>query len=258
MKTANLFRQWKGLKKIKKKDTCQNIWVLLNQQSSKKWFIFLLRSRWDTRRADIPKLDELFGSEPTCQSPVWVRAAHTSLQLCRVHLISHFKWMTVCYASRHRDLQDGMVIFNLYEKIKMFVDWNKVNKPPYPKMGTNMKKVKLHYVWCYKYGKKDECWQGMGGSFVSRPFLTTIVFCAHSWRTATMLWIWAKRQSSLLLASAGRTCSTATTHSLWHWCGSWWGGETLVIIKNLKEPHSHCFIYVSSDRNPFVPLITLE
>ncbi|XP_075876485.1 plastin-3-like [Nelusetta ayraudi] len=39
------------------------------------------------------------------------------------------------------DLQDGMVIFNLYEKIKMFVDWNKVNKPPYPKMGTNMKKL---------------------------------------------------------------------------------------------------------------------
>lgn len=39
------------------------------------------------------------------------------------------------------DLQDGMVIFNLYEKIKMCVDWNKVNKPPYPKMGTNMKKL---------------------------------------------------------------------------------------------------------------------
>lgn len=109
-----------------------------------------------------------------------------------------------------------------------------------PQDGNQHEEGQLHYVWCYKYGKKDECWQGMGGSLVSRPFLTTIVFCAHSWRTATMLWIWAKRQSSLSLASAGRTCSTATTHSLWHWCGSWWGGETLVIIKNLKEPHSHC------------------
>lgn len=41
-----------------------------------------------------------------------------------------------------RDLQDAMVILQLYEKIKVVVDWNnKVNKPPYPKLGTNMKKV---------------------------------------------------------------------------------------------------------------------
>lgn len=41
-----------------------------------------------------------------------------------------------------RDLQDALVILQLYEKIKIPVDWNnKVNKPPYPKLGTNMKKV---------------------------------------------------------------------------------------------------------------------
>lgn len=35
-----------------------------------------------------------------------------------------------------------MVILQLYENIKVAVDWNnKVNKPPYPKLGTNMKKV---------------------------------------------------------------------------------------------------------------------
>uniref|UniRef100_A0A665TYZ6 Plastin-3 n=1 Tax=Echeneis naucrates TaxID=173247 RepID=A0A665TYZ6_ECHNA len=40
------------------------------------------------------------------------------------------------------DLQDAIVIFQLYEKIKVPVDWNnKVNKPPYPKLGTNMKKL---------------------------------------------------------------------------------------------------------------------
>uniref|UniRef100_A0A3P8S9L2 Plastin-3 n=1 Tax=Amphiprion percula TaxID=161767 RepID=A0A3P8S9L2_AMPPE len=40
------------------------------------------------------------------------------------------------------DLQDAMVILQLYEKIKVAVDWNnKVNKPPYPKLGTNMKKL---------------------------------------------------------------------------------------------------------------------
>lgn len=41
----------------------------------------------------------------------------------------------------HRDLDDAMVIFQLYEKIKVPVDWDKVNKPPYPKLGSNMKKV---------------------------------------------------------------------------------------------------------------------
>ncbi|XP_061658931.1 plastin-3 isoform X2 [Syngnathoides biaculeatus] len=40
------------------------------------------------------------------------------------------------------DLQDAIIILQLYEKIKVEVDWNnKVNKPPYPKLGTNMKKL---------------------------------------------------------------------------------------------------------------------
>uniref|UniRef100_A0A673ABC9 Plastin-3 n=1 Tax=Sphaeramia orbicularis TaxID=375764 RepID=A0A673ABC9_9TELE len=39
------------------------------------------------------------------------------------------------------DLQDAMVILQLYEKIKVHVDWNKVNRPPYPRMGSKMKKL---------------------------------------------------------------------------------------------------------------------
>ncbi|KAI1902710.1 hypothetical protein AGOR_G00018820 [Albula goreensis] len=40
------------------------------------------------------------------------------------------------------DLQDALVILQLYEKIKVPVNWNgKVNKPPFPKIGTNMKKL---------------------------------------------------------------------------------------------------------------------
>lgn len=45
--------------------------------------------------------------------------------------------MCVCY----RDIDDALVIFQLYEKIKVPVDWDRVNKPPYPKLGSNMKKV---------------------------------------------------------------------------------------------------------------------
>lgn len=39
------------------------------------------------------------------------------------------------------DLHDAMVILQLYEKIKVRVEWAKVNRPPYPKMGANMKKL---------------------------------------------------------------------------------------------------------------------
>ncbi|KAE8584697.1 hypothetical protein XENTR_v10021073 [Xenopus tropicalis] len=41
----------------------------------------------------------------------------------------------------YNDLQDALVILQLYDKIKVPVDWNKVNKPPYPKLGANMKKL---------------------------------------------------------------------------------------------------------------------
>ncbi|TRY91337.1 hypothetical protein DNTS_030143 [Danionella cerebrum] len=42
----------------------------------------------------------------------------------------------------YSDLQDALVILQLYENIKVPVDWNnKVNKPPYPKLGANMKKL---------------------------------------------------------------------------------------------------------------------
>ncbi|KAM4609029.1 plastin-2 [Polymixia lowei] len=39
------------------------------------------------------------------------------------------------------DIADALVIFQLYEKIKVPVDWDKVNKPPYSKLGSNMKKL---------------------------------------------------------------------------------------------------------------------
>ncbi|KAM8834068.1 plastin-1 [Synchiropus splendidus] len=39
------------------------------------------------------------------------------------------------------DLCDGLVIFQLYEKVKVMVNWKKVNHPPYPVLGGNMKKL---------------------------------------------------------------------------------------------------------------------
>lgn len=41
----------------------------------------------------------------------------------------------------YSDLNNAIVIFQLYEMIRMHVDWNCVNKPPYPALGGNMKKI---------------------------------------------------------------------------------------------------------------------
>ncbi|XP_041498191.1 plastin-3-like [Microtus oregoni] len=55
-------------------------------------------------------------------------------------------WMNFLGVNPHvnhlyADLQDALVILQLYERIKVPVDWSKVNKPPYPKLGANMKKL---------------------------------------------------------------------------------------------------------------------
>ncbi|XP_062295724.1 plastin-1-like [Scomber scombrus] len=45
--------------------------------------------------------------------------------------INHMYW----------DLRDGLVIFQLYEKVKVPVDWKKVNRPPYSALWASMKKL---------------------------------------------------------------------------------------------------------------------
>ncbi|XP_076878912.1 plastin-3 [Brachyhypopomus gauderio] len=74
------------------------------------------------------------------------------------------------------DLQDAMVILQLYEKIKVPVDWNnKVNKPPYPKIGTNMKKLE-NCNYAVDLGKKMAKFSlvGIGGQDLNdgNPTLT--------------------------------------------------------------------------------------
>ncbi|KAM4625276.1 plastin-1 [Polymixia lowei] len=55
-------------------------------------------------------------------------------------------WMNSLGVSPHvnhlyRDLCDALVIFQLYEKVNVPVNWKKVNRPPYPVLGSNMKKL---------------------------------------------------------------------------------------------------------------------
>ncbi|NXN98667.1 PLSI protein, partial [Rhinopomastus cyanomelas] len=41
----------------------------------------------------------------------------------------------------YSDLSDALIIFQLYDMIRVPVNWNHVNKPPYPLLGSNMKKI---------------------------------------------------------------------------------------------------------------------
>ncbi|XP_065125464.1 plastin-1 isoform X2 [Paramisgurnus dabryanus] len=41
----------------------------------------------------------------------------------------------------YSNLHDGMIILQLYERIQVPVNWARVNKPPYPILGSNMKKL---------------------------------------------------------------------------------------------------------------------
>uniref|UniRef100_A0A8P4GHV5 Plastin-1 n=1 Tax=Dicentrarchus labrax TaxID=13489 RepID=A0A8P4GHV5_DICLA len=55
-------------------------------------------------------------------------------------------WMNSLGVSPHvnhmyRDLCDGLVILQLYEKLNVPVNWKKVNNPPYSFLGANMKKL---------------------------------------------------------------------------------------------------------------------
>ncbi|KAK1902918.1 Plastin-2 [Dissostichus eleginoides] len=52
------------------------------------------------------------------------------------------------------DIDDALVIFQLYEKIKVPVDWDKVNKPPYSKLGSNMKKLE-NCNYAVELGRKE-------------------------------------------------------------------------------------------------------
>jgi hypothetical protein len=45
------------------------------------------------------------------------------------------------FPSCFSDLADALVIFQLYEMIRVPVNWSHINKPPYPALGGNMKKV---------------------------------------------------------------------------------------------------------------------
>ncbi|KAL4635860.1 plastin-1-like [Arapaima gigas] len=64
----------------------------------------------------------------------------------------------------YRDLVDALVIFQLYDQIQIPVDYKKVNKPPYPALGGNMRKLE-NCNYAVELGKQEAKFSlvGIGG-----------------------------------------------------------------------------------------------
>uniref|UniRef100_UPI00398F7DAC plastin-1-like n=1 Tax=Pristiophorus japonicus TaxID=55135 RepID=UPI00398F7DAC len=75
----------------------------------------------------------------------------------------------------YSDLTDGLVIFQLYENVTVPVDWNRVNRPPYPQLGANMKKLE-NCNYAVELGKTKASFSlvGIGGQDLNdgNPTLT--------------------------------------------------------------------------------------
>uniref|UniRef100_A0A672JKA7 Plastin-3 n=1 Tax=Salarias fasciatus TaxID=181472 RepID=A0A672JKA7_SALFA len=98
------------------------------------------------------------------------------------------------------DLQDALVIFQLYEKIKVLVDWKcKVNKPPYPKLGAHMKKVgeTFYSPWLASAGGES-----MNGNVCKAPF-QPVKFILVFQASARLIWICSFRYTLNVLEDLG-------------------------------------------------------
>lgn len=61
----------------------------------------------------------------------------------------------------YSDLTDALVIFQLYENVDVPVDRNRVNRPPYPQLGANMKKLE-NCNYAVELGKTKACFSLVG------------------------------------------------------------------------------------------------
>ncbi|KAM4692929.1 plastin-1 [Discoglossus pictus] len=78
------------------------------------------------------------------------------------------------------DLTDALVIFQLFERIRLTFDWSRVNKPPYSALGRNMRKIE-NCNYAVEIGKKK-------GKF------SLVGICGHDLnegnRTLTLALVW--------------------------------------------------------------------
>lgn len=93
------------------------------------------------------------------------------------------------------DLCDGLVIFQLYERVNVPVNWKKVNQPPYSVLGANMKKLEnCNYV--VKLGRDVARFSlvGIGGENLNE---------GSRMHTLALVWQLMRRYTLLVLSDLG-------------------------------------------------------
>ncbi|MGH0119837.1 UNVERIFIED_CONTAM: hypothetical protein FKN15_043270 [Acipenser sinensis] len=92
-------------------------------------------------------------------------------------------------------LEDASVIFQLYERIRVPVNWNRVNKRPYPALGGNMKKLE-NCNYAVDLGKNEAKFSlvGIGGQNLNE---------GHSTLTLALVWQIMRRYTLTVLSDLG-------------------------------------------------------
>ncbi|KAM4723345.1 plastin-1 isoform 1-T1 [Anableps anableps] len=95
----------------------------------------------------------------------------------------------------YRDLCDGLVILQLLEKVRVVVNWKKVNNPPYPQLGGNMKKLE-NCNYAVKLSKDEANFSlvGVGGENLNEGSRT---------HTLALVWQLMRRYSVMVLSDLG-------------------------------------------------------
>ncbi|CAL8285456.1 unnamed protein product [Lota lota] len=93
------------------------------------------------------------------------------------------------------DLRDSLVIFQLYEKVNVPVNWKKVNPSPYPVLGANMKKLE-NCNYAVELGKVAAQFSlvGVGGENLNE---------GSTLHTLALLWQLMRRYTVMVLSDLG-------------------------------------------------------
>ncbi|XP_050989167.1 plastin-1 isoform X1 [Labeo rohita] len=109
-------------------------------------------------------------------------------------------WMNSLGVSPHvhrlyNDLHDGLIILQLYERVQVPVDWTRVNKPPYPALGSNMKKLE-NCNYAVALGKKEAKFSlvGIGGENINE---------GSPMHTLALVWQLMRRYTVKVLSDIG-------------------------------------------------------
>ncbi|XP_037343309.1 plastin-1-like [Pungitius pungitius] len=94
------------------------------------------------------------------------------------------------------DLCDGLIIMQLYEKVNVPVNWKKVNNPPYPVLGANMKKLE-NCNYAVKLGRDEARFSlvGIGGENLNE---------GSRMHTLALVWQLMRRYTMSVLPDAGQ------------------------------------------------------